>query len=124
MGEVANGIGEGSRGIDDNLGLRREPLARFEDMRRYILNAAIGVFRQTRNLHVIQHGRALLDRGGDQVDEQASVIELPVEINHTAAQAIGIDARQVPEGFGSGSRLEGPKAYLPDRRWYSLRPRL
>ena len=51
------------------------------------------------DLDVVQQRRALLERGGHQIDQQARVVELAVVVDDAAAQAVGVDGWQARERF-------------------------
>src|SRR5262249_56180325 len=83
--QTADGVAEGARGIDDDLGLDAEFLARLLVTGANAVDVSLGVAGQGRDLNVVEKRGAMFGGGGDEVDEQAGVVELAVVVDDAAA---------------------------------------
>src|ERR1019366_7250242 len=63
---------------------------------------------------------ALLESGGHHVDEQAGIVELSIVINRAAAQAFGLECRQMFERLFSGKNARGSKPVLTGEQLIEL----
>ena len=94
FGHPPHCIAERAGRIDHHLRPHREGFARFQIHRGHTIQKSVSVLREPNYLRVIQKRGALLCRRRHQVDQQSSIVELTVVVNHAAAQAFGLDCGQ------------------------------
>ena len=85
VGLAAQVVGERTGGVDYHLGGGFEFLARLDVAESYAVHEALGILGEIRDLGVVEQGGALLESGRDQVDQQAGIVKLAVEVNHAAS---------------------------------------
>ena len=105
-------VGEGSGGVDDDLGVDLELAAAFEIDHRSTGQLAVGGLQQALDADIIYESRSLFGCSLGEVDQQAGIVELTVVIDDAAAQAIGLDGGQALEGFGARKDAGGSKTVL------------
>lgn len=74
------------------------------------MDEAIGIFLEGEDWGIIEEGGALFGGGGDEVDEEAGVIELAIEVDDTPGEAIGFEIGEAGEGGFFGEELGGTEA--------------
>ena len=74
------------------------------------MDEAIGIFLEGEDWGIIEEGRALFGGGGDEVDEEAGVIELAIEVDDATGEAIGFEIGEASEGGFFGEEFGGTEA--------------
>ena len=86
------------------------------------IHEAIAVLRHGRDLGVVEQRRALFAGGRHQVDQQAGVVELAVEVDHPAFQAFRLDGGQALQRFLARENARSAEAILAGQQIVELQP--
>src|ERR1700729_2878612 len=81
-------ITEGAGSINHNPCGGAKFVARFNIASTDAIHKSLSVFRQPRNLGIIEQGCSLLESRYRHVDEQSRVVELSVVVNRAATQTV------------------------------------
>ena len=84
VGRTPQVVGEWTGGVDHHLGARFHLLAGLGIAEADAVHEAIAVFRHLRDFGVVEQRRALFAGRRHQVDQQAGVVKLAVEVDHPA----------------------------------------
>ena len=95
-------IAESAGGVDHNLRGGAKFVAGFDIAGADSVYKSLSVLGQSRDFDIVQQRGALLESGGHHVNEQPGVVELSIVINCAAAQAFGLQCRQMFERLFAG----------------------
>ncbi len=96
---LPQGVAERTGGVDHHLTGGAEFFSRLYIPRRDALDMTLGIFGQSRDFHVVQQCRPLLESGRHHVDEQAGVVKLTVVVHRAAAQAFRFKGGEMRQRF-------------------------
>jgi len=89
--QAADAVRERAGGVDHDLRAHPDLMAVFQVCRHHAVNEPVRLPGQTNDRRIVQQRRALLGGGLREVDEQPRVVELPIVVDHAAAQPFGPD---------------------------------
>ena len=119
---AANGVAEGSGGVDDHLGPQLEFGAAFEVAGHHALHESSGTSHQPIDSGIVHQCGSLPGRGACQCDQQAGVIELPVEVLDPTAQSVGFQCGNERQGLLAREDSGRSEAVLPGQCVIDLHP--
>src|ERR1035438_3059096 len=112
---AAQVVGKRSGGVDHHFRGGFKLLAAFHVTDLDGVDEAVAVLDHAGDPRIVQKDGALLTGGGDQVDEQARIVELAVEVEDAAAQADGVEGGKAIQGLRAGKDARGAEA-VPARQ--------
>ena len=113
-------VGEDSGGIDNGARWDGETLVGFAVDGDDSTDEPVFIFGKFGDAAVVEDCGTVLGCGGDEMDEQAGVVELAVVIHHTATETVLPDRGKQFEGLFEGEGLGGAEAVLAGEKIVDL----
>src|SRR5271170_5997832 len=102
IGHMTDAVSKHAGSIDHDTRLDTVLVAAFIIASDYAVDIALFVFEETGHRHAVRNRRAMIDSSRCEMDEQAGIVKLTVEVNDAAAQAFSLQCGQALQSLVIG----------------------
>src|SRR5215470_16797283 len=112
---LSDTVSKHAGGIDDHLCLNTVLGSTFVITSNYAVDIAFVILKNICDRHIVHEGRAMIDCGRSQMNQQSRIVELAVIVDDSATQAVSLKRRQALKCFIVGKNTGLAEAILASK---------